>query len=135
MGVRLGRQAIVCAIVVVACAAGERRSLDGPIAVHAQPQCPAWHAKLDETLHRTLDRGSEERVGIIVRASSPTRRRQWRDALKEHGDISRNDLAVVGAFGAQVHLDDVNVLASDPTVQSVSMDSLVGAHQGTAPSS
>ena len=48
--------------------------------------------------------------------------------------MSRNDLAVVGAFGAHVHLDDVDVLASDPAVQSVSMDSIVGAHQSTATS-
>lgn len=93
----------------------------------AEMQCPAWHSKLDQSIHQSLHRDTDDRVSVIIRASS-TSRRLWRQALKEHGDEVRSDLTGVGAFGAEVHLDDLSVLASDPFVRSISLDSIVAAH-------
>ena len=93
--------------------------------------CPAWHAKLDRSVHHSLHQGTTGRIPVIVRAAS-TSRTLWREALVNHGDPVRRDLAGVGAFGAEVHLADVNILGSDPSVRSISLDSIVGAHQSTA---
>ena len=127
-GVRRNRLPVCCAVIALALIA------PGPfgpttITVHAQQPCPDWHAKLDESLHRTLDRTSQGRIGVIVRASSAARRHQWRETLQKHGDVLKTEHHVVGAFGAQIHAVDIGVVASDPGVQSVSLDAVVGAHQ------
>src|SRR5688500_19853461 len=100
----------IALLLAISSACWERAASQAPF------QCPPWHAKLDQSVHQTLDRGTSDRISVIIRAGA-TSRKLWRQALTNHGDVVRRDLVGVGAFGAVVHLDDVNVLASDPSIQ------------------
>ena len=102
-------------------------SITPEVTAQEQIVCPAWHAKLDLAVHTALERGTDERLAVIVRGGAEARR-GWRRALRDHGDAVKADLAHAGAFGGMLHVDDLEVIASDPSVRSISSDSAVAAH-------
>ena len=116
----------VSALVVVVGACWSFAPLQGRL--YAQDGCPEWHLKLDKALHGIVDAGTVGTVDVIVRAPAAAHREGWREVLRNHGDLSGGDLAIVGAFGAKVHIEDVAILAGDPEVQSLSLDAAVGPH-------
>lgn len=84
------------------------------------------HVKLDRALREAVRKGSaSERV--IIR-TKPGFREGLRQVLQAHGDEIENDHPSIDALTAQVHGADLAALASDPAVESVSVDAVVTAH-------
>jgi serine protease AprX len=83
-------------------------------------------SKIDRGVEESLRRGDRtQRVIITVRAGQ---RDAIRKALEAHGDLVKSDLSLVGAIAAEVHSEDVAVLAAHRDVFGVSLDAEVRGH-------
>ena len=80
--------------------------------------------KLDKPLSE-LTSGGPQRV--IVR-TKPGTKLHVQKKLAAHGDSVLADHKLVDALTAKIHADDIAVLASDPNVESISIDAPVRAH-------
>ena len=87
---------------------------------------PSRRSRLDQSLQRELEAGGrgEKRVIIRTRANARTAVRR---ALAEHGDRVLAEHAEIDALTAVVHGDDLEALAAQDGVISVSTDAVVQA--------
>jgi hypothetical protein len=81
-------------------------------------------SKLDIELQRLRHRHGDGAVRVIVK---PVSGRQAAAVQKRraHGDVIRSEHAIVGAFSATIHPDDLDALEADPDVVNVSADAIV----------
>src|SRR5438132_12135743 len=76
---------------------------------------------------RDAMRGGAKTVRVIVRIDDPAVRNEIRRSLQAHGDVIKSDQPLVNAFAAEVHTDDIERLATHPSVRFVSLDAVVSA--------
>jgi len=91
----------------------------------AQQSDAAATAKIDRSLRDSLMRGGKTRRVIIT--VKPGYAAEIRRALQSHGDAINSESALVDTLAAEVHTDDVRVLAQHPGVAEVSDDAIVFA--------
>ncbi len=77
------------------------------------------HAKLDEPLRRTVERGCTGKKSVIVR-TKPGYREGLRNSLAAHGDVVKGEFPALDAIAAEVHCDDLVELAGFGSTASVS---------------
>jgi serine protease AprX len=88
----------------------------------AQPH----NQKIDRSLRSSLASGAATQK-VIVTVDDPALRAQIRKALVNHGDLVTADHPLVHAFAAEVHSEDVEVLAAHRGVRAISADAAVSA--------
>jgi serine protease AprX len=89
--------------------------------------------KVDRAVQESLATGAATQH-VIVTVDDPAVRTAIRDSLKSHGDVIESDHPLIGAFSAEIHSADVNLLANHPGVHAVSANARVsagGAEQAT----
>ena len=79
-----------------------------PAAVHGQ-SVPS--PKLDESLRESVERGCGAPQSIIITVKSG-HRQSVRDSLVAHGDLVTGDFPAIDAIAADVHCDDLAMLAA-----------------------
>jgi hypothetical protein len=105
------------------------------LAAPRDERCPAWHDKIDQRLHRAIDRSTrdgsrkdaEENAEDVIIQFTGNARAPWAAALRKHGDRVHGEHAMLNAVSARVHADDLQSLAEGPDVASISIDAPVGA--------
>jgi len=97
-------------------------------ALSASPaaSAPRSHSKLDLALRQELAKGTPAEARVIITVL-PGARPAVRDQLKQHGDDVFAEFPGIDAFGARVHGRDLELLAGNPAVVSVSIDAEVRA--------
>jgi serine protease AprX len=110
--------AVACTVLVVCTSAQRLSSHEG--------ECPYWHQKLDERLHLERHSGSTAAQDIIIRFSHG--RAEWASALRAHGDRVHGDHQLLNALSARVHGADLDALAGNDAVSSVSIDAAISSH-------
>jgi len=93
-----------------------------PVTVFAQT---APDAKLDESLRESMERGCVGTQSVIVR-TKPGYRQGLRDSLAAHGDTVTGEFPRLDAVAADVHCDDLAILAGFVATDSVSVNGPVG---------
>src|ERR1035437_706106 len=83
-------------------------------------------SKIDHSLQSSLHSGAATQK-VIITVDDPDLRSSIRQALVAHGDLITADHPLVGAFAAEVHSEDVEVLAQHKGVHAVSADAAVSA--------
>ena len=86
------------------------------------------HAKLDEALRRTVERGCTGKKSVIVR-TKPGYREGLRQSLAAHGDVVKGEFPALDAIAAEVHCDDLVELAGFGSTASVSENVPLHAQQ------
>jgi serine protease AprX len=102
-------------------------ALGVPGVTYAQP---ASDAKLDESLRESLERGCVGAQPVIIR-TKPGYRQALRDSLAAHGDLVRGEFPLLDAIAADVHCDDLSMLASFDSTASVSLNGPVAVQDLT----
>src|SRR5262245_52782900 len=78
-------------------------------------------SKLDVELQRARSARLQGTVRVIVKPAAG-RHAAAVQKRRAHGDAIRSEHAIVDAFSATIHADDLDALESDPDVASVSLD-------------
>ena len=106
--------------VALALAAAVLLFVGRPVLAQSQNQ------KIDHSLQSSLHFGAATQK-VIVTVDDPDLRSSIRQALVAHGDLITADHPLVGAFAAEVHSEDVELLANHKGVHAVSADAAVSA--------
>jgi serine protease AprX len=98
-------------------------------AAWAQPSAHRDKAqKLDAAVTHVVEGPRGAPVRVIVRTREASRDR-IRERVGHHGDRVGADYPSISAFAATVHGGDIDDIAADPDVESVSLDAAVSAHE------
>ena len=81
--------------------------------------------KVDRALRGAIQAGA--RTQNVIISVKPGYLASVRRALEDHGDLIKADHESIGALSAEIHAGDINELARQPWVQSVSLDADVFA--------
>jgi serine protease AprX len=84
----------------------------------------APRARIDRAIGRTLSSG--DRLRVIVRTKSG-HRRTVASRLRDHGDTVTSEMASIEAITAEVNAGDIERLAADEAVDSISFDAPITA--------
>jgi serine protease AprX len=82
--------------------------------------------KVDRALQESLANGGATQH-VIITVDDPVMRTAIRESLKAHGDVIESDHPLIGAFAAEVHSEDVDLLGNHPGVHAVSSNARVNA--------
>jgi serine protease AprX len=82
--------------------------------------------KVDRALQESLATGAATQH-VIVTVDDPEMRDAIRASLKAHGDVIESEHPLIGAFAAEVHSEDVDLLGNHPAVHAVSANARVSA--------
>jgi serine protease AprX len=84
------------------------------------------HSKVDRSLQDSLRSGAATQH-VIITIDDPAMRDAIRQSLRAHGDVIESEHPLIGAFAAEIHSGDVELLARHPGVHAVSANARVSA--------
>jgi serine protease AprX len=94
----------------------------------------SW-SKLDESLHRTFQRGCVTAPSVIIRTKAGYRG-GLRDSLNAHGNTLSGEFSIIDALAASVSCDDLQTVAGFDSTLSISVNArVISAQMSVAPPS